>query len=84
MTVRFMANLAPRMIILDHHDAAKVMDMLWPNPRTEADIPVIIYCDEDVKDINFDHIKKHMVTGTVYKNKFHEEFGTILQKAKIT
>jgi CheY-like chemotaxis protein len=84
MTVRFMANLAPRMIILDHHDAAQVMDMLWPNPRTEADIPVIIYCDEDVKDINFDHIKKHMITGTVYKNKFHEEFGSIIQKAKIT
>jgi len=84
MTVRFMANLAPRMIILDHSDAESVMGMLWPNPRTEEDIPVFIYCDEDVKDINFDHIKKHMITGTVFKNKFHEEFGTILQKAKIT
>jgi len=84
MTVRFMANLAPRMIILDLSDAEKVMNMLWPNPRTEEDIPVFIYCDEDVKDINFDHIKKHMVTGTVYKNKFHEEIGSILQKAKIS
>jgi len=84
MTVRFMANLAPRMIVLDYNDAESVMDMLWPTPRTEEDIPVFIYCDEDVKDINFDHIKKHMVTGAVYKNKFHEEFGLILQKTKIT
>ena len=50
----------------------------------EEDIPVFIYCDEDVKDINFEQIKKHSITGTVYKNKFHEEFGSILQKAKIT
>jgi DNA-binding response OmpR family regulator len=84
MTVRFMANWAPKMIILDYHDADKVMNMLWPTPRTEEDIPVFIYCDEDVKDINFSQIKKHSITGTVYKNKFHEEFGSILQKAKIT
>ncbi len=84
MTVRFMANLAPQMIILDYNDAQSVMDMLWPTPRTEEDIAVFIYCDEDVKDINFDHIKKHSITGTVYKNKFHEEFSSILQKAKIT
>ena len=84
MTVRFMANLAPRMIVLDYNDAESVMDMLWPTPRTEEDIPVFIYCDEDVKDINFSHIKKHMVTGTVYKNKFHEEFSSILQKTKTT
>lgn len=84
MTVRFMGNLAPRMIILDYVDAEKVMNMLWPNPRAEEDIPVIIYCDEDVKDINFNHIKKHMVSGTVYKNKFHEEISKIMQNAKIS
>ncbi len=83
MTVRFMANYAPHMIVLDQQDALKVMNMLWPTPRTDSDIPVIIYCDEDVKDINFDTINKHKISGTVFKSKFHEEFTSLLQKAKI-
>jgi response regulator RpfG family c-di-GMP phosphodiesterase len=83
MTVRFMANFAPQMLIIDHQDSLKVMNMLWPTPRTDEDIPVFIYCDEDMKDINFNNIKQHRVSGTVYKNKFHEEFNSILKKANI-
>jgi len=83
MTVRFMANYAPQLIVLDQQDALEVMNKLWPTPRTDADIPVIIYCDEDVKDINFNTINNHKISGTVYKSKFHEEFSSLLQKAKI-
>jgi DNA-binding response OmpR family regulator len=83
MTVRFMANYAPQLIILDQQDAPELMGKLWPTPRTDADIPVIIYCDEDVKDINFDSINSHKISGTVYKSKFHEEFASILQGLKI-
>jgi DNA-binding response OmpR family regulator len=83
MTVRFMANYAPQMIILDQQDSAEVMNMLWPNPRTDEDIPVIIYCDEDVKDINFNTVNNHKISGTVYKNKFHEEFSSLLKTSRI-
>ena len=83
MTVRFMANFTPQLLILDYQDSERILNMLWPNPRTEKDIPVIIYCDDDIIDINFDRIKNHIITGTVYKRKFHEEVNLILQKAQI-
>jgi len=83
MTVRFMANFAPQLIVVNFEDAEHIMDMLWPKPRTENDIPVIIYCDEDVKDINFNQIGKHHISATVYKNKFHEESKHLLEKVNI-
>jgi len=83
MTVRFMANFAPHLLILDYQNAAKILDMLWPANRTEKDIPVIIYCDEDIKDLNFDKIGNHNITAAVYKSKFHEELTSLLQKAKL-
>ena len=83
MTVRFMANFAPHLLILDYQNSAKILDMLWPTNRTEKDIPVIIYCDEDIKDLNFDKIGNHYITATVYKSKFHEELTPLLQKAKL-
>jgi DNA-binding response OmpR family regulator len=84
MTVRFMANYAPHLLILDYQNSNRILDMLWPTSRTEKDIPVIIYCDEDIKDINFEKIGNHNITAAVYKSKFHEEFTTLLQKAKLT
>lgn len=83
MTVRFMANFAPNVIILDYFDAEQILNKLWPTPRKNTDIPVIIYCDEDVKDINFTKIKNHDITATVYKNMLHKEIKSILQEAKI-
>ncbi len=83
MTVRFMANFAPHLLILDYQNSANILDMLWPSNRTEKDIPVIIYCDEDIKDLNFDKIGNHYITATVYKSKFHEELTSLLQKAKL-
>jgi hypothetical protein len=78
-----MANFAPHLLILDYQNAPKILDMLWPANRTEKDIPVIIYCDEDIKDLNFDKISNHYITATVYKSKFHEELTSLLQKAKL-
>jgi DNA-binding response OmpR family regulator len=84
MTVRFMANFAPQLIILDYEDAEKILNMLWPKPRTENDVPVIIYCDEDVKDIYFHTIGNHHVSATVYKNKFHEEAKKVFEQLNIS
>jgi DNA-binding response OmpR family regulator len=83
MTVRFMANFAPALLIVNFDEAENIMNMLWPKPRTESDIPIIIYCDEDVKDINFSHIGKHSISATVYKNKFHEEVKHLFEKVNI-
>ena len=83
MTVRFMANFAPQLILMDYEDASNILDMLWPKPRTDSDIPVIIYCDEDVKDINFSSIGKHRISATVYKNKFHEEAKSLFEKLSL-
>jgi DNA-binding response OmpR family regulator len=84
MTVRFMANFAPQLIILDYEDAEKILNMLWPKPRTEDDVPVIIYCDEDVKDIYFSNIGKHHVSATTYKNKFRDEAKELFEKVKLS
>jgi DNA-binding response OmpR family regulator len=84
MTVRFMANYAPQLIVLDYEEAKPIMEMLWPKPRTEDDIPVIIYCDEDVKDINFNNIGKHHISASVYKNKFHDEAKKIFERINIS
>ncbi|TFH02568.1 MAG: hypothetical protein E4H13_01605 [Calditrichales bacterium] len=83
MTVRFMASFAPQLIIVNFDEAESVMNMLWPKPRTEADIPVIIYCDEDVKDINFDHVGKHNISATVYKSKFHDNSNQLFEKVNL-
>jgi CheY-like chemotaxis protein len=84
MTVRFMANFAPQLIVLDYEDSENILNMLWPKPRAEGDVPVIIYCDEDVKDINFNEIGKHHISATVYKNKFHEESKSLFEKVKLS
>jgi DNA-binding response OmpR family regulator len=83
MTVRFMANFAPQLIILDFEDAEKILNMLWPKPRTEDDVPVIIYCDEDVKDINFNNVGKHHISASSYKNKFHEEAKVLFENVNL-
>jgi len=83
MTVRFMANFAPQLIILDYDDAEKILNMLWPKPRTEDDVPVIIYCDEDIKDINFSKIGKHHISASSYKNKFHEEIKVLFENVNL-
>ena len=83
MTVRFMANFAPNVLILDYYDAEQILNKLWPTPRKDTDIPVIIYCDEDVNDINSVKIGKHKISSVLYKNLFHKEVNSILQKLHV-
>ena len=83
MTVRFMGNFAPQLIIVNYEDADNIMNMLWPKPRTDSDIPIIIYCDEDVKDINFNSIGKHKISATVYKNKFHSDVKQLFESVNL-
>lgn len=80
MTVRFMANFAPQLLVIDYHDAEEILDKLWPAKRKNTDIPVIIYCDEDIKDINFDSLGDHDISGTIYKKQFHKDVNALLKK----
>jgi DNA-binding response OmpR family regulator len=83
MTVRFMANYAPRFLIVDYGDSESMLDMLWPDGRREDDIPVIIYCDEDIKDINFTKLGKHEVNAVLYKSEFNKKIKSVLQANKL-
>jgi len=83
MTVRFMVNYAPNLIIIDYADSESIMNMLWPGGRKDVDIPVIIYCDEDVKDINSVKIGNHEINSVLYKKILHKEIKSVLQRLNI-
>lgn len=78
MTVRFMANYAPNYLIIDDTDCKAMLDMLWPGGRKGDDIPVIIYCDDDIKDINFSKVGDHEISSTLYKSEFKKNIKSIL------
>ena len=83
MTVRFMANYAPRVLIVDHSDSEAMLNMLWPDGRKDDDIPAIIYCDDDIKDINFSKLGKHEISSVIYKNEFNKNIKSVLQANKV-
>ena len=84
MTVRFMANYAPRLLIVDYSDSEAMLNMLWPDGRKDDDIPVIIYCDDDIKDINFSKLGKHEISSVIYKNEFNKNIKSVLQANKVS
>ena len=84
MTVRFMANYAPRFLIVDYNDSTSMLDMLWPDGRKEDDITAIIYCDDDIKDINFSKLGKHEVSSVLYKSEFNKKIKSVLQANKVS
>jgi DNA-binding NtrC family response regulator len=77
-SLRLMAQFTPSFLILDNKAAPKIMDLIWQNGRTSEDIPVIIYCDEEVKDINFSQIGKHQIDYVVHKKNLYLEIKSIL------
>ncbi len=83
MSVRFMANFSPNVLVIDYESAPAMLDKLWPTPRTDSDIPVIIYCDDDIKDINFDKINNHQISASIYKNRFITDIDGLLRRLKI-
>jgi DNA-binding response OmpR family regulator len=79
-SIRLLARFTPNFLILDYSAAEKILDIIWHNGRTESDIPVIIYCDEDIKDINFSKIGKHIIDYVIYKKQLHLEIKEVLSK----
>jgi response regulator RpfG family c-di-GMP phosphodiesterase len=66
-TIRFLGNFAPNFLIIDYKAAQSVMDMIWGAGKTGDDLPVIIYCDDDVKNLDFKNIDKHTVELVIHK-----------------
>ena len=65
--IRFLGNFAPNFLIIDYKCAKDILDMIWSSGKKEDDLPVIIYCEEDVKDLNFKNIDKHVVELVIHK-----------------
>ncbi len=84
MTVRFMANYAPRVLIVDYSYSEAMLNMLWPDGRKDDDIPVIIYCDDDINDINFSKLGNHEISSVIYKSEFNKNIKSVLQANKVS
>ncbi len=78
-TLRMMGQFAPSFLIIDSHIAEDILDMIWPEGRQSNDIPVIIYCDDDIKNINSTATGKHQIEKMVWKKKFHRQISTIIR-----
>jgi DNA-binding NtrC family response regulator len=79
-TIRFLGNFAPNFLIIDYKAAENVMDMIWSAGKTEEDLPVIIYCDDEVKDLDFNKIDKHVVEMVIYKKDLNLKIRNFLKK----
>lgn len=78
-TIRILTKFTPSFFILDYETSELILDTVFQAGHTRDDIPVIIYCDEDVKDLNFSRIGKHMVESVVYKEELQKNIQGILE-----
>ena len=78
-TIRFLGNFAPNFLILDYKSAQSILDTIWGSGKSEEDLPVIIYCEEDVKDLNFKNIDKHVVELVIYKKDLNLKVQNFLK-----
>ena len=79
-TIRLMTRYTPNFLVIDHEQAEKVLDMIWQAGHSQDDIPVIIYCDEDIKNLNFSRIGKHTIESVLHKVEVQKEMPEILSK----
>lgn len=78
-SIRLLTQFVPRFLLLDHAVSEGILNMIWQTGHGKDDIPVIIYCDRDVKNINFSRIGKHQIESVVYKDELQKKIQTILE-----
>jgi len=78
--IRLLTQFTPSFLILDFETSESILDMIWQVGHTSEDIPIIIYCDEDVKDINFSRIGKHSVEFVVHKDELPKNMQGFLEE----
>lgn len=79
-TIRLLTQYSPNFLIIDHVQSEKVLDTIWQTGRSQEDIPVIIYCDEDIKNLNFSRIGKHEIEAVLHKDEVQKNMPEILTK----
>jgi len=79
-TIRLLTQYTPSFLIVDYLHAEKVLDMIWQNGHSKDDIPVIIYCDEDIKNLNFNRVGKHTVEHVMHKDEIQKVMPEVLSK----
>ena len=79
-TIRLLTQYSPNFLIIDYEQGEKVLDTIWQTGRSQEDIPVIIYCDEDIKNLNFSRIGKHDIEAVLHKDEVQVNMPEILTK----
>ena len=79
-TIRLMTQYTPNFLIIDYAQSEKVLDMIWQAGHSQEDVPVIIYCDEDIKNLNFSRIGKHTVEAVMHKSEVQNVIPELLSK----
>ncbi|HES59196.1 MAG: hypothetical protein JW956_11070 [Calditrichaceae bacterium] len=79
-TIRLMTQYTPNFLLIDYAQAEKVLDMIWQAGHSQEDVPVIIYCDEDIKNLNFSRIGKHTIEAVMHKSKVQDKMPELLSK----
>ena len=77
-SLRLLAQFSASFLIIDSVSAKKIMDLIWQDGRKDGDIPVIIYCDEKIKDIYSLQIENHLIDRAIYKKELHVQIKDIL------
>jgi PleD family two-component response regulator len=79
-TIRLMTQYTPNFLLIDYGQGEKVLDMIWQAGHSQDDIPVIIYCDEDIKNLNFNRIGKHIIEAVMHKDEVQKNMPELLSK----
>ena len=79
-TIRLMTQYTPNFLIIDYAQSEKVLDMIWQAGHSQEDVPVIIYCDEDIKNLNFSRIGKHTIEAVMHKSEVQNVMPELLSK----
>ncbi len=78
-TLRLMTGFLPNFIIVDCGCAESVLDRIWPEGRRSDNIPVIIYCDEEIKNLNSSFAGNHQIDKVVWKKDFQTQMKNIVR-----
>ncbi len=77
-SVRLIARFTPDFLIIDYASAEEILDQIWQSGHNNDDLPAIIYCDQDIKDINCTKIGDHLIEHILYKKELPDKINGIL------
>lgn len=79
-SLRLMARFTPDFLIIDRKEADNILDLIWPSGRKEDDLPVIIYCDKEGKDLYSSESGSHLIDYVFNKKNLHIQIESSLKE----